>query len=87
MPGVCVPGGVLLGACVPRQHVCLGAYIPRGPYVQHMPPPVYRMTDACENITLPQTSFADSNKEERDGENGTVCLCHMALEFCSDFGG
>ena len=25
-------------------------------------PPVNRMTDACENITLPQTSFAGGNK-------------------------
>ena len=25
------------------------------------PPPVDRMTDACENITLPQTSFAGGN--------------------------
>ena len=25
-------------------------------------PPVNRMTDDCENITLPQTSFAGGNK-------------------------
>ena len=29
------------------------------------PPPRYRMTDRCKNITLPQTSFADSNKNGR----------------------
>ena len=28
-------------------------------------PPVNRMTDACENITLPQTSFAGGNKRLR----------------------
>ena len=28
------------------------------------PPPVNRITDACENITLPQTSFAGSNNKE-----------------------
>ena len=27
-------------------------------------PPVNRMTDACENITLPQTSFAGGNKHK-----------------------
>ena len=31
--------------------------VPRG----HAWPPVNRMTDACENITLPQTSFAGGN--------------------------
>ena len=33
-----------------------GVCMPRTPH-----PPVNRMTDACENITLPQTSFAGGN--------------------------
>ena len=33
-----------------------------GGCVARTPPPVNRMTDACENITLPQTSFAAGNK-------------------------
>ena len=40
---------------------CLGVYLPRGVPVQALPP-VNRMTDRCKNITLPQTSFAGSNK-------------------------
>ena len=30
--------------------------------LRQTPPPVNRMTDACENITLPQTSFVGGNK-------------------------
>ena len=43
-------------ACVPGVgvHACRGAC--------HTRPLVNRMTDACENITLPQTSFAGDNK-------------------------
>ena len=35
------------------------------PWTRDPPPlPVDRMTDACENITLPQTSFADGNNNK-----------------------
>ena len=49
--------------CMPRGHACLGvcACIPRGMCPPTPHPPVERMTDACEKITLPHTSFADSN--------------------------
>ena len=30
--------------------------------LRQTPPPVNRITHACENITLPRTSFADGNK-------------------------
>ena len=42
--GTCL-GGMHAWGCVHAWGVC-------------MSPPVNRMTDACENITLPQTSFA-----------------------------
>ena len=48
-----MPGG---GGVHARGHVCWG--------VCHACPPVNRMTDACENITLPQTSFAGGNKKD-----------------------
>ena len=43
-----MPGGV----CVPGGHAC-----------HTRPPPVNRMTDACEYITLSRTSFAGGNKD------------------------
>ena len=39
-----------------------GGCLPKPPFpLMQTPPPRDRMTDACENITLPQTSFAGSN--------------------------
>ena len=38
-------------------------YLVPGGYLPRYSPPVNRMTDRCKNITLPQTSFADSNKQ------------------------
>ena len=33
-------------------------------HVMYLPPPLpHEMRDACENITFPATSFADSKKE------------------------
>ena len=48
------------GACMPRGMHARWACVPRG-HGWHARPPVNRMTDACENITLPQTSFASGN--------------------------
>ena len=54
----CVPGW---GGCA-RGHACMSA--------MHAPP-VDRMTDACESITLPQTSFACVNKVAHSGGDVT----------------
>ena len=60
--GVSLVGGSPWGS--PWQGVSLEGGLPgRGIYLAggspwQNPPPVNRMTDACENITLPQTSFA-----------------------------
>ena len=40
-----------------------GGMCGRGTSMTCMPPPVHRMTDACKNITLPQTSFAGGKKQ------------------------
>ena len=57
--GVCSRGGCLLRGCLPLVRGGDGVY----PSMQWgRPPPVDRMTDRCKNITLPQTSFAGSNK-------------------------
>ena len=53
LPGGGLPGG---GKGSPWQGVSLAGG------VSLADPPVNRMTDACENITLPQTSFAGGNK-------------------------
>ena len=50
--GACVPGG--MHGSMAGGHACLGACVAGGPCVA----PVNRMTDTCENITLPPTSFA-----------------------------
>ena len=42
-----------------------------GPPGRRLPPPVDRMTEACENITLPQISFAGCN----------YLLCLTSLQF------
>ena len=52
MTGVCVVGGMFGRGCVAE-----------GMRATHATP-VNRMTDACENITLPQTSFAGGNKRD-----------------------
>ena len=64
-----LPGDVCLGVCLPRGCVCpedmsawgvcicpRGLCLPRGEGCFCRHPPVDRMTDACENITLPQRS-------------------------------
>ena len=50
----CLPRGVSAtgGGVCPGGGVCLGGSLPRGGVYQT--PPVDRITDACENITLPQ---------------------------------
>ena len=60
----CLPGGCLARGCLPRGclaggvfaqggvGVCPGGCLPGGACARH--PPVNRMTDTCENITLPQ---------------------------------
>ena len=51
LPGL---GGYLPGGCVPAR----GVYLPGpGGVPGQVPPPVDRMTHACENITLAKTSF------------------------------
>ena len=50
-PGVVCPGGVCPGLCLPGD-VYPGGVSARGICVWQTPP-VDRMTDACENITLP----------------------------------
>ena len=40
------------------------------------PPPMDRMTDACENITLPQTSFVGGNKKM-----GLLCITKLYRSF------
>ena len=52
LEGTCMPGGVHAQG----GHACEGDVRATHPH-----PPVNRMTDACENITLPQTSFAGGN--------------------------
>ena len=59
--GVCVPGVMRAWGCLPRMP----------------PPPVNRMTDTCEKVTMPQTSFAGGKYD------GSVDLCvdEWILEF------
>ena len=54
-PGAVCVGGCLPGGCLPDGCVCLGG-VPSLGSVQGclLDPPVYRMTDVCENITFPQ---------------------------------
>ena len=64
--GACMPGDMhACGTCMPGD-MCAhswGMHVPRHacPQVCMTPTPVNRMTDACENITLRQTSFAGGN--------------------------
>ena len=74
--GVC-PGGCLPRGCLPRGvsawvGVCPGDIHPLPHYIHPLSiacwdthHPVNRITDRCKNITLPQTSFAGSNKKLR----------------------
>ena len=54
-------GGGLPGRQVSLEGVSLAGGSPWG--VTLADPPVNRMTDACENITLPQMSFAGGNNQ------------------------
>ena len=71
--GALCPGGSLSGGSVSRWVSVQGGLC------QGDCPPVNRMTDACENITLAQTSFAGGNESVGDlgfprrwgGEGGT----------------
>ena len=53
--GVLPPGGFAYGGSASR----VGSAYGGGGWAD--PLPVDKMTDACENITLPQTSFAGGN--------------------------
>ena len=68
--GACMPGrgACAQGVCARGGHACLGrgacvhaqgegVCMPGG-HAWYAQPPVNRMTDACNNITLPQTSFS-----------------------------
>ena len=68
-PRGCLPGGVCQGDVSAwwvsaKGGVCLGkgVYIPACNAVD-TPSPVYRMTEKCKNITLPQTSFAGGKND------------------------
>ena len=50
VPGLCIPGGYV---CPGRACMSGGVCMARGCVLRM--PPVNRMTDACENITLPKT--------------------------------
>ena len=52
-PRGCLPRGCLSGGCLPGG-VCPGGCLPRGVSAQTPIPLADRMTDACENITLPE---------------------------------
>ena len=60
LPRRCLPRGCLPRECLPRAvGVCLGGRLPRvwclpRGCLADTPHPVNRMTDTCENITLPQ---------------------------------
>ena len=71
--GCMVPGGLVIGgeAGVVSQHAL------------RQTPPVNRMTDACENITLPQTSFAGGNYYS----NGTGSLKNQTNQKQFEFSG
>ena len=68
--GCLLLGGVCLGGCVCLSGVCLpgGRCLPLVPgcvsqHAMRQTPPLLKiMTDTCKNFTLPQTSFAGSNK-------------------------
>ena len=71
--GMYLPGGVPDGSVPAQGHVpargctcpgglpAQGMYLPRGVPAPVLPP-MNRLTDRCNNITLPQTSFAAGNK-------------------------
>ena len=54
--GVWCQGGVVSGRWWCPREVCAPVHVGI-----HPSPTVNRMTDACENITLPQRTFADGN--------------------------
>ena len=53
LPRGCLPRGVSAGGCLPRGCLARGCLL-RVFCHTHPLPPVNRMTDTCENITLPQ---------------------------------
>ena len=61
------------GACVVGGMCSGGACIP-------CTPPVDRMTDACKNITFPQTTYADGNKNKQDDPILNCCV-HKTFYF------
>ena len=60
-----------------RPHGC------RPPPPNADPPPVDRMTEACENITLPQTSFAGGNNVTNSCIQ-FLCIALWQLFGCND---
>ena len=86
MAGLCIAGGMHAregihdrghawrGPCV------LGACVAGGGHVYHALPPVDRMTDACKNITFPQTTYADGNKNKQDDPILNCCV-HKTFYF------
>ena len=58
--GICAWGGACMteGRACPRGMHAWGGGAWHRACVARMLPPVNKMTDACKNITLPQTSFA-----------------------------
>ena len=52
--GACIPACTGQGVCVYPSMYWAGGVCLSGGGLPHTPPPVGRMTDACEHITLPQ---------------------------------
>ena len=88
-------GGVSLAGGSPWRGVSLegvgcllggGCLLGRGgiPACTEADPPVNRMTDACENITLPQTSFAGGNYTPKQRTSSTLHFLNKILlsHFC-----
>ena len=71
-------GNACPGGCLPGGHACPGAVHVQGVCVACMPP-VNRMTDACENITLHQTSLAGGKNAETLLYTGR-CLCCLQTD-------
>ena len=64
--GTCMAvGHAWQGACMAVGHAWQGG-MHGGVLAWQACSPVNRMTDTCENITLPQTSFAGGNKKKRN---------------------
>ena len=62
---ICLAG--LPRGCLPGGGVCPGEGVyPGGVHAGIHTPPVNRIPDRCTNITLPQTSFAGSKKQQKE---------------------